>query len=638
MHKEKILKAIWKFAKTKELYTIKTLLKNKYPRIYQWILEQTTFLDKYDKVKNGKHSLSIFERIYCIEHNLKERPLCQTCHKNAVCDFNKQKMEYKKWCSPSCQAKDPSCIAASKATRKAKYGDENYSGIDKAKETRFKNNNGKWHADDFITKCKAAKIANGHDTNWCNHEKASQTMKIRLEEDPNFWKRREEKTKATKIANGKDPNWNNREKFKDTISNFSEQKKNEICEKRKKTNIQEYGCEFPTQNSKVKRQIKETIYSRYGVNSSLNIPSVMERRIVLQKEKSWNRFQKDIENYIPLFSKEEFIMNREQDHLWIWKCARCGNVFSSRWADGHHAVCRNCYPRKQCASISNEEKEISSLIKSLCQNELVLTSDRDCIKPLELDILIPQKKIAIEFDGMYWHSEEDKPKNYHLNKTELCEAKGIQLIHIFEDEWLYKRPIVESRLKNLLGIYDKTVFARKCEVREVTPSESMKFQEENHIQGAIGAKVHLGLFCESQLISLMTFGKSRFSKKAEWELLRFCNKLGYHIPGGAGKLLKQFERAYSPKSLISYADRRWSRGKLYEALGFKLDHVSKPDYWYIDTTSEFWFLQSRYQFQKHKLPKILKKFDPNRTEVENMLDNDYRRIFDCGNLVFMKTY
>ena len=133
----------------------------------------------------------------------------------------------------------------------------------------------------------------------------------------------------------------------------------------------------------------------------------------------------------------------------------------------------------------------------------------------------------------------------------------------------------------------------------------------------------------------MTFGKSRFSKNAEWELLRFCNKLGYHIPGGAGKLLKQFERAYSPKSLISYADRRWSRGKLYEALGFKLDHLSPPNYWYWKNIEN---LQSRIKFQKHKLKNLLEKFDESKSEVENMKDNGYHRIYDCGNLVFEKTY
>lgn len=83
----------------------------------------------------------------------------------------------------------------------------------------------------------------------------------------------------------------------------------------------------------------------------------------------------------------------------------------------------------------------------------------------------------------------------------------------------------------------------------------------------------------------MTFGKCRFDKKHEWEMLRFCCKLGHHVIGGAGKLLKHFERQYAPKSIVSYADRRWSQGKLYEALGFKLDHASAPNYWYFKNCS-----------------------------------------------------
>ena len=638
MLEKTILDAIWKYAENKKTNVLKNLLQRKCPRIYQWILDQTHFLDKYDVIKGNKHSLSILERLYCIAHGLKDRPLCQKCHKNHVCSFDKQKMEYRKWCSPRCQASDPSCIASSKATRKSKFGDENYVGVDKARETRYKNNDGKWHADDFQKKCNATNVANGHNPGWNNAEKAAETLKQHLEEDQDFWSKREQKSKATKVANGKDPNWNNREKFKITINNRSEEQKKDTLEKRKNTNRRQTGYDFPIQNPRIKTQIEKKLLDDYGVTCSLNIPEVRSKSIRRKKEMAWNRIQSDIENYIPLFTKEEFLANKDHNHQWNWKCGRCGNVFSSRWADGHHTVCRNCYPRKQCASISNEEKEISEFLKALCKDEIVMTSNRELIKPLELDILIPSRNIAVEFDGMYWHSEENKPQNYHLNKTNLCEAKGIQLVHIFENEWLYKRRIVESRLKNLLGIYDQIVFARKCEVREVRPSDSMDFQEENHIQGAIGAKVHLGLYFNNEIVALMTFGKSRFNKKAEWELLRFCNKLGYHIPGAAGKLLRHFEKNWHPKSLISYADRRWSQGKLYKALGFKLDHISKPDYWYIDTTSDFWTLQSRFHFQKHKLPKILKKFDPNLSEVENMLANNYRRIFDCGNLVFMKTY
>jgi hypothetical protein len=258
------------------------------------------------------------------------------------------------------------------------------------------------------------------------------------------------------------------------------------------------------------------------------------------------------------------------------------------------------------------------------------------ISPLELDVYIPEKKLAIEFDGLYWHSEESgKDKKYHLNKTELCEKQGIQLIHIFEDEWLMKHDIIKSRLKNLLGIYDKTIYARKCEIKKVDSKLSKEFQEENHIQGSVNAKIHLGLFYKNELISLITFGKCRFDKKHEWELLRFCNKLGYHVPGSASKLLKYFEKNYKPKSLVSYADRRWSIGKVYKKLGFKFLHNSNPNYWYFNKNRKRF---SRINFQKYKLKNLLENFDENKTEVENMKANGYNRIFDCGNMVFEKIY
>lgn len=162
-------------------------------------------------------------------------------------------------------------------------------------------------------------------------------------------------------------------------------------------------------------------------------------------------------------------------------------------------------------------------------------------------------KLAIEFNGLFWHCDANTgmTRNYHIRKTESRSEKNIRLIHIFEDEWCEKRKIVESRLKNLFGIHDKTVFARKCEVRNVSSNVARDFQKNNHIQGAVNASVKLGLYYEDELIALMTFGKCRFDKKHEWEMLRFCSRLGYHIPGAAGKLLKYFERNYNPKSLAN---------------------------------------------------------------------------------------
>lgn len=146
-------------------------------------------------------------------------------------------------------------------------------------------------------------------------------------------------------------------------------------------------------------------------------------------------------------------------------------------------------------------------------------------------------------------------------KTELCEAQGYQLIHIFEYQWNIKKNIIKERLKHLFGIYDDKIFARNCEVKEIYLKESENFLNNYHIQGSSKSSIKLGLFFNNELIAVMTFGKPRFNKNYEWELIRYATSK--HVCGGAGKLLKYFERKYKPFSIISYADRCWSKGNLY---------------------------------------------------------------------------
>ena len=351
-----------------------------------------------------------------------------------------------------------------------------------------------------------------------------------------------------------------------------------------------------------------------------------------------NKYTENITSKIDLQKYEIVTLpNRLNYDPLVVRCKKCGKITENYIKNGALKFLEKLKLCKFCENnFSKAETEIVNFIKSFNLKILHKNGTRKIIPPKEIDIYIPEKKIGIEFDGLYWHSENSlKCSRYHLDKTIACEKQGIQLIHIFENEWLAKQDIVKSRLKNLLGIYDKTIFARKCEVQVVDSKTSKAFQNNNHIYGAVNASVNIGLYCNNQLVSLMTFGKCRFDKKHEWEMLRFCSKLGYHIPGGAGKLLKYFERNYNPKSLVSYADRRWSTGKLYKALDFKLDHVSAPNYWYWKNN---YTLFSRNKFQKHKLPKLLDMYDPNKTEIQNMSDNGYKRIFDCGNLVFIKIY
>lgn len=418
---------------------------------------------------------------------------------------------------------------------------------------------------------------------------------------------------------------------------WSFQSKNNI-DKSKQTMLNKYGCEYAQQNKDIKNKSYKTMQERYGVIVSSQSFELSQK---IKKTRYETEYKKFLENkfVIPLFSIDDYIKYGNL-FLYKWKCLQCGTEFLSMrnevWfkqgAVKSYARCETCYPYNEPKS--QKEKDVQIFLQDVLKQKID-SNNRTIIPPKELDIYIPEKKIAIEFDGLYWHSDElGISKNYHLNKTLECEKHGIQLIHIFENEWKCKQDIVKSRLKNLLGIYDKTVYARKCQVKEVDSKTSKEFQEENHIQGSVNAKVNLGLYFNDELISLMTFGKCRFDKKHEWELLRFCNKLGYHIPGGASKLLKYFERNYNPKSLVSYADRRWSQGKVYEKLGFTFSHASAPNYWYWKTM----VLESRVKYQKHKLKNLLEKFDQTKTEIENMRDNGYKRIFDCGNLVYEKKY
>jgi Zn finger protein HypA/HybF involved in hydrogenase expression len=280
------------------------------------------------------------------------------------------------------------------------------------------------------------------------------------------------------------------------------------------------------------------------------------------------------------------------------------------------------------------ENEIADYIKNELNVDIEI-GNRKLLNGKELDIYIPSKKIAIEYNGLLWHSEffGHKDKYYHLYKTEQCEKLGIQLIHIFEDEWKYKQNIVKARLKHIIGTSANRIYARKCEVKELNKKTEKKFLEQYHIQGSARAKVKLGLFNNGNLVAVMTFGdlrKQLGSTKQDntYELIRFATKGA--VVGGADKLFKYFIKTYNPTTIISYADRRWSMGKLYEVLGFNRVSTGKPNYWYMLGYEN---RLHRYIFRKSEL-KSFKHYNPNKTELEIMIEAGYDRIWDCGSLKY----
>lgn len=279
--------------------------------------------------------------------------------------------------------------------------------------------------------------------------------------------------------------------------------------------------------------------------------------------------------------------------------------------------------------VSQGEREIIDFIKGLGFN---VVQDRRILNGQELDIFIPERNVAIEYNGLYWHNELFKDKDYHLSKAILCEKKGIRLIQIFEDEWIYKQEIVESRLKNILGLTEERIYARKCDIKILLPCETKDFLEINHIQGHTTCKYSIGLFYNDELVSIMTFGNLRknlgqVKKDNHYELLRFCNKLNTTVIGGASKLLKHFIKQFQPERIISYADKRWSEGCLYYNLGFKFTHCTQPNYFYVIRNNR----ENRYNFRKQVL---IKNYNcpKEMSEHQFCLSNKWYRIYDCGNL------
>ena len=323
------------------------------------------------------------------------------------------------------------------------------------------------------------------------------------------------------------------------------------------------------------------------------------------------------------FSYRNYINTRKKVEI---ICPKHGSFWQEA---GSHLQGSNC-PKCSQQGTSKLEQELFEFVSSFVE---CVPNDKTQLDGQELDIWIPSKKVGIEFNGLYWHSSKFKDKNYHLDKLELCESKDIKLIQIFEDEWIEKQEIVKSRIKNILGLSENKIYARQTEIREVDTKLAMKFLEINHLQGKVGGKIKLGLFHKDELVSLMTFGGyrknlGRTTQDGHFELLRFCNKLNTNVVGGASKLFKYFTTNYLPKEVISYADRRWSQGDLYDRLGFSFQENTSPSYFYVIENQR----KNRFQFRKSELVK--QGFDSQKTEIQIMEDRNIFRIFDCGTKKF----
>ena len=462
-------------------------------------------------------------------------------------------------------------------------------------------------------------------------EKRGNTLKKKIEENPNFWEERNRKgnqTKIEKYGSLEKANLAMREslrrtclekysttnvmevpEFKEKLHKTWEEKKlenpnyyepikqkieNTLIEKhgsleeakkvrkikREKTCLEKYGFITPLQNEEVKQKIKNTIKERYGVEDNISQrpghAEKMKKAIdakaeAFEKENNCTRWNTLIEKYGQGWFRLNLPYLKNNSYCFV------SNEYLPQIEE---------YYKLGHSSVSHAEKEVLDFVKSIYSRE-ILENVRNIINPMELDIYIPEKKLAIEYNGDFWHSTNGKnSKNYHEEKSKACEKLGIRLIHIYECEWIYSREKLESLIRIALGCGYSKIGARKCEVRKISNKEAMPFNEKNHLQGHKNAKVTYGLFYNGELQQLMSFSKCKYNRNLkgdnDWEIIRGCPGSNNQIVGGVSKLFKTFIREYNPDSVFSYCDFNKFDGKGYEALGMQFVGYTGPDKFYVD--------------------------------------------------------
>lgn len=405
-----------------------------------------------------------------------------------------------------------------------------------------------------------------------------------------------------------------------------------LLQKSKDTNIERYGVSNYSSTDECRKKVKSIMLERWGgVGSGSDII----------KSKVRETYRKNRINS----SQIDGFVGYSEDGLWIMNCRReikCPNC------DGKYTIyCGNYFDRLKinsaeiCTKINPindnriKDTQLELFVKNILNKNNIryISNSRNLISPKEVDIYIPEKKIAIEVNGLFWHSI--KEDTYHIEKYKLCRDKGVQLLNIWQD-WIYLKPeIVESIILSKLGCIDNKLYARKCRIDYVDSKTASDFLERNHIQGRCRNKVNIGLFYSNELVSIMCFSRrSRFSGSRrvdgeEWVLNRFCNKIFMSIPGAASRLLSFFIKEFSPKRIISFSCNDISDGNLYNILKFKTDDKINNSYWYVDNNT--FKRYHRSLFSKTMLKKK-NMYVEGLTEREIMRRYPYYRICDSGTI------
>jgi hypothetical protein len=319
-------------------------------------------------------------------------------------------------------------------------------------------------------------------------------------------------------------------------------------------------------------------------------------------------------------AKDTSVLSSAASQKLLFRCTVCGQEFSKTLgATENCPKCSTCYP-----NASKAQLEIFDFVKATRDDAIL--SDRTLISPLEIDVLVPNL-LAVEYNGLWRHSERFLSKDYATNKLRACQRAGIQLFSIYEDEWRDKRCIVEAMLRHRLGVCDRKIGARECSIVELHTNERREFFRDNHIDGDVPASKAFALKSNEQVVAAMSLRRPMHSKYAGMlEIARFCVLRGVSVPGALSRLaahVNAYRRKVGATGLMTYVDARIGAGRGYEAAGFKLVSETAPRFHWTDFSSRF----NRFMFRADAKRGL--------SEATVAAEAGVVKIWSCPNLIFV---
>lgn len=565
-------------------------IRKHYPEFCQFIQRRYPYINKFNA------------GIYLYYRGM-EHPLCPMCGKPTP--FLDETRGFQRCCSSKCANSDPSFRQRAEATNLKKYGTKVASQSkvikDKIVATYTERHGGMGNASQSVKKKQHATMKEIYGSEYAlrNDELKDKAIAAQI-------------SKHGGVGLGS----------------------KKLHDKAKQTCLKKYGADSSFKNKEVREKIKQTNIERYGVEIATQNSEVAEK---LSKSKS--------KRFIDLHSDIINIQKIGENITYTCKCPhpectmcteKIYEIDSRRYCDRRldgTEPCTKILPVIKWRIYNTYPEIFVRAVIQECTDVPLSLNDRRLIGPKELDIYDPAHGLAFECNGCYWHSDQNKSPSYHIKKYKECQTKGVQLITIWED-WIKTKPeIVRSIIRSKYHYFQRSIYGRKCVIKEVGFKEADAFLQSNHIQGSVKASIHIGLYYQDELVSLTSWSKMRGcmgsskSREGQWELVRFCSCINTQVIGAADKLLKYFIKTYTPTSIVSFSLNDISNGSLYQRLGFEKISENKS-YWYIGKEYRRYH---RSNFTKNAIIKL--GLAPDRehwTETEAMMEHGFVRIYDSG--------